>query len=297
MITLGIRRRFLLAEQARLRAKWMKGQSFDDVYKTTRKEPFKFRFRDAPDDFNWRILRAVQYTQAFLSTELKASVSVCINEQGASLIIGCTSEGVMSPRMEYPIPAADAYQLLSQCQGPKIERLARRFCYGSHFWQIDEYMGDNLGLVIAEVELNDGQIDIELPHWIGQEITGDQSYDNEQLLAYPFASRRHSVLQPTPLLPCPFCGCASSVHLTDTARENLLDPQAWVFRLVRCQSHGHHGGCGAQGPWADDVDEAVVLWNHRTHLRALATQHFKDDLAQHNDMVRINEAGSPLFRK
>ncbi len=69
----------------------------------------------------------------------------------------------------------------------------------------------------------------------------DCAYREGHLLRHPYASRPSDLFERTLLQPCPFCGCAQSVALTDTARENLLDPRAWVFQLVRCKPRSAKG--------------------------------------------------------
>lgn len=283
MINLGIRRRFLLAEitphsaaAQRMRAAMGQGRPFMRDSSASSGQPAnvpKLRFRAPFSDFNWRAIRGVRYTHAFLSVQPLASVSVRIAESGADLIVACSPEGLLNPRIELPVPVAEAHHMLQQCEGPRIERLSRRFCYGSHFWQIDEYLNDNQGLVLAEVDLQSADDGLDLPYWVGEEVTGDPAYDPMGLLTRPFVSRQHSVLQAPAPKPCPFCGAASAVEVTDTDKEGLLDPQAWVFHLVRCQAGAKRGGCGAQGPWADSPEEAVRVWGERVNLRTLAEIH------------------------
>lgn len=269
MVNLGIRRRFLLSESAGV----VRRHAVEKFSTASQKVKHRLALaikKGEPGDFNWRLIRGVRYVQSFLNTDPQRSVSVRIDEQGGALIVGCRPEGMMSPRFEYPIPVAEAHHMLSQCRGPRLDRVSRRFCYGALFWCIDEYTGDNAGLIIAEVEGEGGINDIDLPHWVGEEITSDPNYSDEQLLSRPWRSRRHSALQETPLQPCPFCGACVCVELTNTEKENLLDQRVWVFDLVRCQDTRHKGGCGAQGGWADSPQEAAINWNRRTNLRSLA---------------------------
>lgn len=263
-MSLNVRRRFLLRDDAQLRS------------------------------MPWGRLPGVRYSQGFLSTHPERIVSVRIGEHGASLIVASQPEGPMSPRFEYEIPPVDAHHMLEQCEGPKIERQRRRFRYGEHFWRVDEYKGDNEGLVIAEVELDFVHDEFEMPSWIGEEITGIKRYELSALLARPFKSWDKSWLearadvpefsqisphQPDPLLPCPHCGKTSSLRLTDTVREKLLDPSAWVYHLVRCDASPLYGGCGAMGGWEDNAHEAAATWNQRANLKAAAV-HVVDEILE-----------------
>ena len=130
----------------------------------------------------WKKLQGVRYTQGFLSTHPERTVSVRIGERGGSLIVASNAEGPLIPRFEYDIPVADAYQMLQQCEGPRLERLRRRFRYGDRFWRVDQYLGDNEGLAIAEVELGFVNDPFDRPRWVGEEITGMARFELAALL-------------------------------------------------------------------------------------------------------------------
>lgn len=282
MVTLGLRRRFLLPVQSSSTSFVKTGKNDKSNRNTAR---IHFRASPEPGSIDWRATRPVRYTQAFLSADPHLSMSVRIEEEGAFLTLSCQPEGLMNPALEYPIPAADAHHLLASCRGPRLERVSRRFFHGGYRWQVDEYQGDNAGLVIAEVEiasvesLESGDLvgAFEPPSWVGEEITGDQGYEPRELLASPFVTRAFSALRvsrsPAALQPCPFCGASSAVELSDTETLGLLDARAWVFRLVVCQPGGKRGGCGAHGPWADYPEDAADLWNRRCELKRLAQVH------------------------
>ncbi len=89
---------------------------------------------------------------------------------------------------EYEIPLADAIEMLDRLsERPLIEKTRYRVPNEGVVWEIDEFEGDNRGLILAEVELKDETQSITLPSWIGQEVTGDPRYFNANLVANPFS--------------------------------------------------------------------------------------------------------------
>jgi adenylate cyclase len=97
--------------------------------------------------------------------------------------------GMARSEFEYPIPLAEAALLLDQlCLRPLIEKTRYTLSFGGHVWEIDEFSGDNQGLVMAEVELTSADEQVELPPWIGKEVTGDRRYYNASLIRNPYKS-------------------------------------------------------------------------------------------------------------
>jgi CYTH domain-containing protein len=98
------------------------------------------------------------------------------------------SVGATRSEYEYEIPLADANEMLDRlCVRPLIEKTRYRVSHEDLVWEIDEFEGDNRGLIIAEVELKDETQSVPLPGWIGQEVTGDPRYFNANLVANPFS--------------------------------------------------------------------------------------------------------------
>jgi CYTH domain-containing protein len=101
-------------------------------------------------------------------------------------IKGVTS-GISRLEFEYEIPRADADRLLDDlCERPLIEKTRYRVSAGGVTWEIDEFHGDNAGLVVAEVELAREDQPFERPAWLGDEVSGDPRYFNANLVAHPF---------------------------------------------------------------------------------------------------------------
>jgi adenylate cyclase len=96
--------------------------------------------------------------------------------------------GASRQEFEYTIPLDDATAMLeSLCLRPLIEKTRYRLPYAGLTWEIDEFSGENQGLIIAEVELADEHQRIQLPDWVGDEVTDDARYVNANLVMHPFS--------------------------------------------------------------------------------------------------------------
>lgn len=146
------------------------------------------KFRVTGD--GWRAAGAgTRYRQGYLSLQAGASVRVrASHDQGYLTIKGETS-GVTRAEYEYPIPLAHANELLDAlCIKPVIEKTRYRIEHRGLVWEVDEFEGGNAGLVIAEVELESEGQAIELPAWVGEEVTGDPRYYNASLVSNPYST-------------------------------------------------------------------------------------------------------------
>lgn len=118
----------------------------------------------------------------------KASVRVRIEGEDAALNLKSRTLGRSRQEFEYPIPVADAHDLLALCVGGRIEKRRHLVHHGGLLWEVDEFLGVNAGLVVAEVELDDAEQAILLPPWAGAEVTDDVRYYNVALAAKPYSS-------------------------------------------------------------------------------------------------------------
>lgn len=127
--------------------------------------------------------------QGFLSIDKKRVVRIRIKEGEAFLTIKGKGKGLVRQEYEYPIPVQDAQEMLDEiCLKPYIKKSRYKVYIGSVLWEIDEFLGVNEGLVIAEVELDNENQQIELPDWIGEEVTEDEKYYNVNLIKKPYKS-------------------------------------------------------------------------------------------------------------
>lgn len=135
----------------------------------------------------WRPLgKAVAYAQGYLSRGSGRTVRVRIAGEKAYLTIKGPVIGITREEFEYPIPIEDARSMLPLCDGPVIEKTRTTIPIGSHLWEVDEFSGENAGLIVAEVELSDPSESVVIPEWVGPEVTGDPRYYNSNLTVHPF---------------------------------------------------------------------------------------------------------------
>lgn len=130
--------------------------------------------------------------QGYLSTDPSKTVRVRIEGEGGVITIKSKSEGAARGEWEYPIPLADAAELLDRlCERPLVEKYRRRIDYAGFTWEVDEFLGENAGLVVAEIELPSEDAAFERPDWIGQEVTSDKRYYNSNLIRHPYSTWSH----------------------------------------------------------------------------------------------------------
>ncbi|MEM9267027.1 MAG: CYTH domain-containing protein [Cyanobacteria bacterium P01_F01_bin.13] len=136
----------------------------------------------------WRSLaKGRYYCQGYIPTQGKQTVRArIVGEQGYLTLKG-PAIGISRSEFEYEIPLADAQAILAElCQRPLIEKHRYRIPLGEVIWEVDEFLGENQGLILAEVELTQADQTVELPSWIGKEVTGNPHYYNSNLVKYPF---------------------------------------------------------------------------------------------------------------
>ena len=126
------------------------------------------------------------YRQGYLLAELNKTIRVRLTEKSGYLTIKGKAIGITTPEYEYPIPMLDAKELLDTLCTSEIVKIRYKINYDNKIWEIDEFLGDNKGLIIAEIELQSEDEMYELPDFILQEVTGEKRYYNAQLSIMPF---------------------------------------------------------------------------------------------------------------
>lgn len=137
----------------------------------------------------WRTLGApVLLRQGYLSADPERTVRVRIEGEQGVLTIKSKSEGASRGEWEYPIPLRDAEELLDRlCERSLVEKYRRRIDFQGFTWEVDEFLGENAGLVVAEIELPAEDTVFDLPDWIGNEVTGERRYYNSSLIRLPYS--------------------------------------------------------------------------------------------------------------
>ncbi len=131
-------------------------------------------------------VEGIPYRQGYLSTDADRTVRIRRAGSQAFVTIKGRSRGATRAEFEYEIPLDDVDALLALCLPPIIEKVRHRVPHAGRVWEVDVFGGVNQGLVVAEVELPSEDTVVDLPPWIGEEVTGDPRYFNANLIALPF---------------------------------------------------------------------------------------------------------------
>jgi CYTH domain-containing protein len=135
----------------------------------------------------WRDKKATKVRQGYLSTVKERTVRVRAIEDKGYLTIKGISIGASRLEFEYEIPRQDADALLDICEKPLIEKNRYKVENGGFVWEVDEFFGENQGLIVAELELESEDQYFPKPDWIGEEVTGDPRYFNSNLIKNPYS--------------------------------------------------------------------------------------------------------------
>jgi CYTH domain-containing protein len=135
----------------------------------------------------WRQGAGTRISQGYLNRDKARTVRVRIAGNEAFLAIKGVSRGASRAEFEYPIPLADAEQLLTLSDGPIVEKNRYVIDHEGSTWEVDEFRGDNAGLVVAEIELTSEDQPFSRPPWLASEVTEDSRYYNANLASHPYA--------------------------------------------------------------------------------------------------------------
>lgn len=144
---------------------------------------------------HWRhqISHSIKYSQGYLSSQPTCSIRIRISDNQAWLNIKSATIGSYRREYEYEIPLSDADEILHElCVKPLIEKNRHFVICEGYTWEIDEFYGDNAGLIVAEIELSEIGQPFEKPEWLGQEVTYDLRYYNNNLALHPYSEWNNS---------------------------------------------------------------------------------------------------------
>lgn len=134
----------------------------------------------------WRTDRPQRLRQGYLNFDPQRTVRVRTDLEHAFLTVKGVTTGASRSEFEYPVPPRDAEQLLALCAGAPIEKLRHIQIFAGMRWEIDEYVGANAGLVVAEIELDSEDQPFTRPAWVGEEVTRNPRYFNSNLARQPW---------------------------------------------------------------------------------------------------------------
>lgn len=136
----------------------------------------------------WRAgAKGTMYRQGYLNSAKERTVRIRTVGDKAFLTIKGVTVGATRAEYEYPIPFDECNAMLDTlAEKPLIEKKRYRISHGGLTWEIDEFFGDNRGLVVAEVELRSEGQAFDRPDWVGEEVTRDPRYFNSNLIKHPY---------------------------------------------------------------------------------------------------------------
>ncbi|MEA3404453.1 MAG: CYTH domain-containing protein [Pseudomonadota bacterium] len=142
-------------------------------------------------DWKAAAFKRTHFAQGYLNDikegSAKSSVRIRIEGDKANMNVKSLEIGLSRDEYEFTIPLEDAKKMLATLMvGPVIEKVRYLVKHGQHTWEIDEFLGDNQGLVVAEVEINSEDEQIEIPEWTGREVTEEVRFYNISLSKRPF---------------------------------------------------------------------------------------------------------------
>ena len=138
----------------------------------------------------WRAGDRQRLCQCYLNRDKERTVRVRIAGDEAFLTIKGVTRGATRAEFEYEIPLQDAQQMLDLSDGPILEKIRHVLVHEGSRWEVDEFLGDNAGLVIAEIELQSEDQPFSRPPWLGKEVTNDNRYYNSNLAGHPYKTWR-----------------------------------------------------------------------------------------------------------
>ena len=134
------------------------------------------------------LAEGILYRQGYLAMSPDSTVRVRVYNNKGFLTVKGAVTGIQRAEFEYEIPFHDAQNMLdSLCHKPIIEKYRYKVNYEGFLWEVDEFIGENSPLVIAEIELSYADEKFPVPEWVGEEVTGDKRYYNSKLVKNPYS--------------------------------------------------------------------------------------------------------------
>ena len=144
----------------------------------------KFKVKEG----GWRNEQKTKYRQGYLNSYKERTVRVRTMDDKGYLTVKGVSRGAVRVEYEYEIPEVEAEAMLDDlCEKPLIEKIRCKIEHKGLVWEVDEFLGENSGLIVVEVELESEDQKFVKPEWVGEEVTGDPRYFNANLIHHPYS--------------------------------------------------------------------------------------------------------------
>ena len=139
---------------------------------------------------DWRKLaKGTHYRQGYLNSVKERTVRIRTIDDKAFLTVKGPNIGITRMEFEYEIPHKECLEMLTNlAEQPIIEKIRYKIAIDDLIWEIDEFLGVNKGLIVAEIELQNEEQKFSKPEWIGEEVSGDPRYFNSNLVKHPYTS-------------------------------------------------------------------------------------------------------------
>ena len=126
------------------------------------------------------------YRQGYLLIDPKKTIRVRLTETSGFLTIKGGSIGATRLEYEYRIPLQEATELLDNFSISELKKIRYKITHANKIWEVDEFLGDNNGLIVAEIELTSEDEHFDIPEWVDKEVTGEEKYYNSNLTIEPY---------------------------------------------------------------------------------------------------------------
>lgn len=141
------------------------------------------------DHEQWRLLNKPEgkhYRQGYILSDDIKTIRVRVTDEHGYITIKGKTKGISRLEYEYTIPVNEGVELLNNFAVSELEKIRYCISYEGKVWEVDDFLGENQGLLVAEIELEDEAETFKLPQWITVEVTGDKKYYNSALSIEPF---------------------------------------------------------------------------------------------------------------
>lgn len=147
------------------------------------------KFLVTSTEYQEQAITKTRLVQGYLNTDPERTVRVRIKGEKAFLTVKGVSNDTGTSRFEWEIEidSKEATNLIDLCEGIIMDKFRYEVPIGKHLFEVDEFLGENKGLVVAEIELNHEDEHFQKPDWLGDEVTGNSDYYNSRLSLKPYS--------------------------------------------------------------------------------------------------------------
>jgi len=146
------------------------------------------------DHEKWRRVKkgkGTHYRQGYLINDEKRTFRVRVTDKQAYITLKGSTTGISRKEYEYKIPVEDGIELLDAFAESEVRKTRYKVKFAGNLWEVDEFSGDNEGLIMAEIELEHEDEEFEKPDWLVREVSDDDRYYNSNLSVHPFKRWKH----------------------------------------------------------------------------------------------------------